>query len=233
MTLSAHGVSASYRSGQTVVDQVDLEVAPGGFTLVLGHNGAGKTTFMNAVFGIHRLDAGEVRVEGRVLEHGSASRIAEGVSFVPSEHAIFPGLTVEENLEVSQSALSTRHRARRDEEIDVRSWFPVLTDKWRARAGALSGGQRRMLAVAMSLVQRPRYLLMDEPSLGLAPSVVDELFDALARLRRDLGLGMIVVEQTVRSSLLTAERISVIRGGRVAFAGDAEELARQDLWDLL
>ncbi|WP_199435242.1 ABC transporter ATP-binding protein [Qaidamihabitans albus] len=231
MTLSAHHVSASYRPGQMVVDQIDLEVAPGGFTLVLGHNGAGKTTFMNAVFGIHRLDGGEVRVEDRTLSPGSAARLDEGVSFVPSEHAVFPGLTVEENLEVSRGAV--RSQARRRDAVDVRAWFPVLEEKWRARAGSLSGGQRRMLAVAMALVQSPRYLLMDEPSLGLAPTIVDELFDALARLRRDLGLGMIVVEQTVRSTLLTAERISVIRGGRVAFAGNAEELARQDLWDLL
>jgi branched-chain amino acid transport system ATP-binding protein len=232
MTLYACGVSASYKAGQTVVDNVDVEVEPGGFTLVLGHNGAGKTTLMNAVYGIHRLDAGAVKVNDRVLPSGSASRLEEGISFVPSEHAVFPGLTVEENLQVSRRVRS-RTRGRLGEEVDVRVWFPMLADKWAARAGSLSGGQRRMLALAMALVQAPRYLLLDEPSLGLAPTVVDELFDALAKLRHDLGLGMVVVEQSVRSTLLSAERILVIRGGQVAFAGDAEALARQDLWDLL
>lgn len=233
MTLMARGVSASYRTGQTVVDRVDVDVEPGGFTLVLGHNGAGKTTFMNTVYGIHRPDAGEVRVDGRVLSSGSAPRLDAGLSFVPSEHAVFPGLTVEENLQVSRGALRSRGRSRSASEIDVRTWFPVLSDKWRVRAGSLSGGQRRMLALGMALVQDPRYLLLDEPSLGLAPTVVDELFDALSLLRRDLGLGMLVVEQSVRSTLLSAERILVLRAGRVAFSGDAEALARQDLWDLL
>ncbi len=231
MTLTARGVSASYRAGQTVVDQVDVEVEPGGFTLVLGHNGAGKTTFMNTVYGIHRLNAGEVRVDDRVLPPGSASRVDAGLSLVPSEHAVFPGLTVEENLQVSRAVLRSRRRSA--SEVDVRTWFPVLSDKWRARAGSLSGGQRRMLALGMALVQNPRYLLLDEPSLGLAPTVVDELFDALGQMRRDLGLGMLVVEQSVRSTLLSAERILVLRGGAVVFSGDAEAFARQDLWDLL
>lgn len=233
MTLSAHAVSASYRAGQTVVDEVDLHVDRGGFALVLGHNGAGKTTLMNVLFGIHRADAGDVRVDGTPLSPGSMSRLDAGVSFVPSEHAVFPRLTVNENLQVCRDALGRRRRSDRGGAVDVLTWFPVLGDKRRARAGSLSGGQRRMLAVAMSLVQQPRYLLMDEPSLGLAPSVVDDLFESLGRLRSDLGLGMVVVEQAVRSSLLTADTITVVRGGRAAFNGDAQALAQHDLWDLL
>ncbi|MGP3535654.1 ABC transporter ATP-binding protein [Microbacterium sp. RD1] len=234
MTFTASGVTASYRRGQHVVTDVSLSVAPGEFALILGHNGAGKTTLLNALYGTRPLDAGSVRIDGELLASGTRSRIQRGIAFVPSEGAVIPGLTVHENLVVAATAVPGRRRRQWQPLIaEALGWFPDLEAKLDARARTLSGGQRRMLAIAMALTQSPSYLLMDEPSLGLAPQIVDDVFFKLAELRSTLGMATIVVEQTARPTLLAADQIHVIRGGEQAFQGDREAFDRHDLWELL
>ncbi|MFC5502491.1 ABC transporter ATP-binding protein [Lysinimonas soli] len=234
MTLIARDVTASYRRGQQVVKGIDLTVEPGEFSLILGHNGAGKTTLLNTLYGTQHLEAGSVTLNGVELAPGTRSRVENGVAFVPSEDAVIPNLTVRENLVVAATAVP--RRASRDGQAAIKAaleWFPDLDAKLGSRTRSLSGGQRRMVAIAMALAQRPSYLLMDEPSLGLAPSIVDELFEKLAELRSSLGLATLVVEQTARTTLLSADHIHVIRGGEQAFSGTREEFEKHDLWELL
>lgn len=234
MSMVIESVSASYRKGQQVVSDISFAVEPGEFVLILGHNGAGKTTLLNTVYGIHPLEQGAIRLGDTVLGPGSRDRVKNGIAFVPSEDAIFPGLTVHENLiaaaTVSSGIARSQWRAAIREALD---WFPDIEPKLGAKASSLSGGQRRMVAIAMALTQRPQYLLMDEPSLGLAPQIVDTVFARLGELRESLGLATVVVEQTARPTVLAADQIHVIRGGHQVFSGDREEFESHDLWELL
>ena len=234
MTLHVEEITASYKQGQHVITDLSFHVAPGEMILLLGHNGAGKTTLLNCVFGIHAPTQGRVKVDGAVLAQGTGSRLRAGVALVPAEHAYFSSLTVMENLVVAASVAPGQRKNRIARETEaVFDSFPVLGAKRNDPAGSLSGGQRRMLAVGMALTQRPRYLLMDEPSLGLAPQVVEDLYTRVAGLRRELNLGAVVVEQSVNPMLLSADRVHVVRSGRQAFEGAGAEFAQQDLWELL
>jgi branched-chain amino acid transport system ATP-binding protein len=233
MTIAIEKLAASYRQGQHVLADIDLTVDAGRMVLVLGHNGAGKTTLLNCIYGIHNLSAGQVTVDGQPLAAGTHSRIGHGIAFIPSEHACFMGLTVMENLQVAASVAGRDKTARAQAIENAVNHFPVLKDKRVALAGSLSGGQRRMLAVGMAIAQQPRYLLMDEPSLGLAPRIVEDLYESIATLRAEMNLGVIVVEQSVNPTLLRADAVHVIRTGRQVFSGTGEEFAQQDLWELL
>ena len=233
MSLIIDSVSASYRQGQHVISDLSLSVSSGEMVLLIGHNGAGKTTFLNCVYGIHAPTAGHVSVEGTTLKRGTDSRLRAGVALVPSEHACFTQLSVMENLTVA-ATVTKPSRAEYAEVLEsTLEIFPALRDKREAAASSLSGGQRRMLAIGMALTQRPRYLLLDEPSLGLAPQVVEDVYGKLGELRRKLGLGVVVVEQNLQPTLLKADRVHVVRTGREVFVGDSAELEQQDLWELL
>lgn len=233
MSLIIDSISASYKQGQHVITDMSLSVSPGEMVLLLGHNGAGKTTFLNCIYGIHERASGNVAVDGRSLDRGSSSRLRAGVAMVPSEHACFTQLSVGENLNVAASVAS-KSKSECVSLIDgTFDTFPVLKEKRTDAAGSLSGGQRRMLAVAMALAQKPRYLLLDEPSLGLAPQVVEDLYGRLVQLRRELNLGVIVVEQNMNPTLLRADRVHVVRTGREVFVGTSAELEQQDLWELM
>ncbi len=233
MSLIIDSLAARYREGQHVISDLSLSVSPGEMVLLLGHNGAGKTTFLNCVYGIHAPTEGRVAVDGETLAKGTASRLRAGVAMVPSEHACFTRLTVGENLQVA-AAVTTRDRAECATLVDgAMETFPVLRDKYSDPAGSLSGGQRRMLAIGMALTQKPRYLLLDEPSLGLAPQIVEDVYAKLGELRRELSLGVVVVEQNLHPTLLRADRVHVVRTGREVFVGSSAELETQDLWELL
>lgn len=234
MNLAISGLAASYRKGQQVIHDINLVIQPGEFILILGHNGAGKTTLLNTIYGFHPPSRGTVSLGGEELGVGTQGRVRKGLAFVPSENAIFPGLTVQENLVAAATVSGAAdRRSWRVAVKDALEWFPDIADKIDARAGSLSGGQRRMVAIAMALTQRPQYLLMDEPSLGLAPPIVDSVFERMDDLRKSLGLATLVVEQTARPTVLAADAIHVIRGGEQVFSGGREEFDRHDLWELL
>jgi ABC-type branched-subunit amino acid transport system ATPase component len=224
--LDVVAVSTGYGKARAV-DGVSLNVPRGSVVAVLGPNGAGKTTLLRAICGDLRLWAGRVVLDGQDLAGlGSDERAVRGVTMCPEGRRILSTLTVEENLRIGATALLRRApRARRRQLLvdgleQAFSRFPVLRQRQSSFGGALSGGQQQMLAIARSLMSNPSLLLLDEPSLGLAPLVIDEVYALLEVLRRD-GLTMVLVEESSTRALDFASSAVVIRNGRVLLSGTA------------
>ena len=220
--LVVRNLVAGYEPGLPIVRGVSLSVAPGEIVALLGPNGAGKSTLVKAVAGLVPA-AGQVRLGDREIIGAPAHRMVHmGLAYVPQTENVFTRMTVEENLEVAGAILPSKIRqARMDGACEL---FPELTMHRRLLAGRLSGGQRQMLAVARALVGEPRVLVLDEPSAGLAPLLVEVV---LARLReiRDRGVAVLVVEQNVRAALAVADRAYVLVEGRERLSGRAATLA--------
>jgi len=208
-------------------------VEPGEIVALMGHNGAGKTTTLKALAGLLPVWSGRVRFDGAPMEGtSSAERVRRGLSLVPQEHVVFADLTVAENLALG--AYSRRDArataAQRDRVLEL---LPVLAERGRQLAGTLSGGEQRMLSLGMALVRQPRMLLLDEPSLGLAPSLVERLMETIQDIARRDRLTVLLVEQNVRHALGIAQRAYIMRTGRVILEEPAEAMAaRRDWWDL-
>jgi branched-chain amino acid transport system ATP-binding protein len=203
----------------TVFRNVDLAVGAGTIHVVLGPNGAGKTTLLLTLAGLIPAHAGRVSVDGVPLRSGRSTAASRaGVVLVPDDRELFTTLTVEQNLKV---ACGRRDRDPRS----VLELFPELEPRWTLRAGALSGGEQQMLAMARALVQRPRVLLVDELSMGLAPKIVERLFTALRDVATNSGCAVVVVEQYVGLALEVADSVSVLNRGSVVLAGSAAEIA--------
>ncbi len=207
---------------------VSLDVAEGEIVALIGANGAGKSSTMNAISGVVRAAAGEIRLDGESLVGLPSHRVVRrGVVQVPEGRLIFAGLTIEENLRLAAAAAHDRRR--KTEELErVLGLFPMLRDRLTERGSSLSGGQAQMLALARGLIAAPRLLLLDEPSLGLAPLAAREVFDLIPRLRES-GVTILLVEQNVRQALAVADRGYVLEGGRVTLDGDAGELLGDEL----
>jgi ABC-type branched-subunit amino acid transport system ATPase component len=205
-----------------VVRGVSLHAASDEIVAVIGPNGAGKSTLLKAVYGVVRPRAGRVLVAGDDVTGLRPDRLTRrGLNFVPQAENVFPNLSVTENLKVGALAVP---RGRRAEALArVHELFPLLAERSRQRAGTLSGGQRKLLALARALVTDPRLLLLDEPSAGLAPQAVDLVFDKLAEINR-LGIGVVVVEQNARRAIALAHRTYVLDMGRNAFEGEGTSL---------
>ena len=219
--LDARGLTAQY--GWTrVLHGVDFAVEAGGITTILGANGAGKTTTLRAVCGMVRT-SGEIAFDG----HSIAGRATEdlvrlGIAHVPEGRGTFVNLTVEENLRLGAYGRASRNGMAEDFE-SVYGYFPVLASRKRQLAGTLSGGEQQMLAVARALMLRPRLLLLDEPSLGLAPLIVKKIFDVIAELNRE-GVTVLLVEQNARMALKLANRGYVLETGEITISASAQEL---------
>ena len=228
--LRLENVHASYGPVE-VLFGIDLEVRQGEIVALLGTNGAGKTTILRVVSGVIPASHGQVRWEKRSMKGLRPAQIVKlGIVQMPGGRGVFPGMTVEENLELG-GFLYGRDKARRREAIDrVYELFPVLRDRRRQGAGTLSGGQQQMLTLAKSFVMRPRLLLIDELSLGLAPVVVEELLETVRRLNRE-GVAILLVDQHVDLALDVASRAYFIERGEIRFSGPAEDLRGRD--DLL
>ena len=207
---------------------VSLDVAEGEIVALIGANGAGKSSTMNAISGVVRAAAGEIRLDGDSLVGLPSHRVVRrGVVQVPEGRLIFAGLTIEENLRLAAAAAHDRRHE--TEELErVLGLFPMLRDRLTERGSSLSGGQAQMLALARGLIAAPRLLLLDEPSLGLAPLAAREVFDLIPRLRES-GVTILLVEQNVRQALAVADRGYVLEGGRVTLDGDAGELLGDEL----
>jgi branched-chain amino acid transport system ATP-binding protein len=223
--LDVAGLTAGYGRLE-VLHAVDLEVADGELLAVLGANGAGKSTLLRVVSGLLRPTGGTVRLGGQDVTGLPAERLAgRGLAHVPEGRLIFPTLPVEDNLTLGAYA---RRRDRAGVAADrnrVLDLFPRLRGRLGQPAGTLSGGEQQMLAVGRGLMARPRLLVLDEPSLGLAPRVVAEIMAVLDRLRRDEGLTILLVEQNVHAAFSVADRVCVLDRGRVAMRGDPATLA--------
>jgi branched-chain amino acid transport system ATP-binding protein len=226
--LSIDGLEVRY-GGVPAVRGIDIEVQPGEIVGLVGPNGAGKSSTLHAVMGAVPAAAGDVTLRGRSLRGLSPERVARlGVALVPEGRHIYASLTVAENLRLGFAG--RRSREGLDDDVAwLESLFPVVAEFAKRNAGALSGGQQQQLAIARALVARPDVLLLDEPSLGLAPTVVERLFDTLAQIR-DRGVSILLVEQRAQMTIAFADRTHVIANGRLrltlgpADAHDTEKL---------
>lgn len=224
-------LSVSYGRRRALHD-VSLSVEPGEILSVLGHNGAGKTTLLKGIFGLVP-SAGSVSLDGHARARPSTvDSVHHGVSFTPAEAPIFRDLTVKENLTLG--AYSITEPDRRDALLaGVHQLFPLLAEREDAIAGQFSGGQQRMLSIGIALMSAPRLMLLDEPSLGIAPGLVDEIFGRVRELCDQEGLAVLLVEQNVRAALRIADRTAFLRDGRIILEETADESrARDHWWDL-
>ena len=199
---------------------VSLTVGEGEIVALLGANGAGKTTTLRAISGTVRRD-GTIRFAGRPLDGGADTAARRGIAHVPEGRGTFAEMTVWENLRLGAY---TRRGGLKDDFARVRSYFPWLEDRHNQRAGTLSGGEQQMLALARAFMQRPRLVLLDEPSLGLAPLLVTEIFRIIRELNEREGMTALVVEQNAHIALQAARSAYVLEVGRVALSGPSEEL---------
>jgi branched-chain amino acid transport system ATP-binding protein len=206
---------------------LDLTVGRGEIVALLGANGAGKTSALSAIAGLVPAAGGRVTLDGADVTGLAAEALSRrGVALVPEGRRIFAGLTVAENLALGGAAHADA-ATRRARAAEMEARFPILAERRAQKAGLLSGGEQQMLAIARALMSGPRLLLMDEPSLGLAPQMVERVFDLIAALRAE-GLTILLVEQNVPMSLDIADRAVVLAKGRVALAGPARDLAASD-----
>lgn len=207
----------------TGIDGIDLTVAQGELVALLGANGAGKSTFLRAVSGMIRPWSGQVLLEGKdVTGKHSDQMVSAGLAHVPEGRRVLASLTVEENLRLG--AFSRRRAGTADEDLEgVLTRFERLRERRNQKAGTLSGGEQQMLAIGRALMSRPRILLLDEPSLGLSPMLVSEVFELIRSLSAD-GLTVLLVEQNVRQGLGVADRGYLLTTGHVTLAGTADEL---------
>ncbi|MCI0755011.1 ABC transporter ATP-binding protein [Teichococcus vastitatis] len=214
--------------GTPVLKGVSLRVGQGEFVAVVGPNGAGKTTLFKAISGTVATRSGRIRFQGTDLAAVPASRRAHlGIAHVPEGRQLFPSLTVMENLEMGASTEAGRRDWARN--LDrVLAWFPILAERRSQLAGTLSGGQQQMVAVARGLASSPHLLMLDEPSMGLAPAVAEFIFERLAEIHREAGLTILLVEQRVAEALESADRGYVLEAGRIALEGTHAELRRDD-----
>jgi branched-chain amino acid transport system ATP-binding protein len=221
--LEVRGLRAGYGAVE-VLRGVDLELRAGEVVALLGSNGAGKSTLNNNLSGIYRPFAGSIRFLGEEIAGAAPTRIVEaGLVHVPEGRRVFPDLSVRENLELGSYRRGRAARARNLERVV--SIFPRLGERARQAAGTLSGGEQQMLAIGRGLMGEPRLLILDEPSLGLSPLLVEEMFALVGRLNAD-GLSVLLVEQNVVQSLAIAHRAYVLEHGAIALSGPAAELAR-------
>jgi branched-chain amino acid transport system ATP-binding protein len=220
--LSIENLQVSYGS-ITALRGVDIAVAAGEIVAVIGPNGAGKSTLLLTVAGVVRAKSGRVSFDGRpILGEAPEKLAASGLAVVPEGRHIFGSLSVAENIALGATTRRDREGIAADTE-KVLDMFPVLRDRYRQRAGNLSGGEQQMLAIGRALLSRPKLLLLDEPSLGLAPLVVKQVYDAIYALRQQ-GLTVLVVEQSVNRALNAADRAYVMSGGAIAMVGRSSEL---------
>ena len=219
--LSVEQVRSSYGRIEAL-HGVSIEVARGEIVTLLGANGAGKSTLIRAISGVQPISAGRIRFDDRPLEGVSAhARVALGIAQVPEGRQVFAPLSVEDNLRLGAWP---RRNARLDAELaSVYELFPVLASRRRISAGMLSGGEQQMLAIGRALMAKPRLLLLDEPSMGLAPILVEQILDVVRGLKQ-AGLTVLLVEQNARAALAIADRGYVVETGRIATSGSAVEL---------
>jgi branched-chain amino acid transport system ATP-binding protein len=225
--LEINSLSAGYGM-VPVLNAVTLRVKPGEFAAIVGPNGAGKTTLFKTISGIVRPTSGSIRFEGRdLLAVAPAARAHLGIAHIPEGRQVFPSLTVLENLEMGAYTEAGRS-AWKDNLEKIHAWFPVLAQRARAQAGALSGGQQQMLAIARGLASSPKLLMLDEPSMGLAPAAADEIFERIVSIHSGSGLTVLLVEQRVAEALHFADRGYVLEAGRVVLEGTHDELKSND-----
>jgi len=210
---------------------VSLSVAEGEIVTLIGANGAGKSTLMTSIFGAPRISRGRIEFAGQDLTRVPTHQICRlGIALAPEGRRIFPRMTVLENLQIGALHVSSQGVSGREAQDLAQAFalFPVLQERQAQRAGTLSGGEQQMLAIARALLSRPQLLLLDEPSLGLAPIYIRKIFQIIAQLNRSHGIAVLLVEQNAHHALKIAHRAYVLQHGQIALAGAAQELLASD-----
>lgn len=222
--MAVRGLHASY-GGREVLSGVDLALASGEVLCLIGHNGAGKSTLLKVLFGLHPADSGEIFLEGAPLVPHPSHMARRAVAYVPEGRGIFPGLTVKEIFTLalwSASLDAGEGRTRTDEVLEV---LPRLRDFWTKRAGQLSGGQQQMVSIGRALLSRPRILLLDEPSIGLAPKLFQDLLDPIRVIQQQRGMSILLVEQNVGEAFAVSDRVIAMKSGVMIYEGKPADLA--------
>lgn len=225
--LVLNGLSAGYTT-VPVLKEISLTVGKGEFVAVLGPNGAGKTTLFKTISGLLRPSAGTLQFcDNDLLKVPAAQRPHLGIAHVPEGRQVFPSLSVLENLQMG--AWTTLGRVHWQQNLEkVFNWFPALKSRQQQLAGTLSGGEQQMLALARALMSQPLLLMLDEPSMGLAPAIADEIFERLVEIHRNTGLTILLVEQRVAEALHYADRAYVLETGRIVLEGNQATLQAND-----
>ncbi|MFB6107288.1 MAG: ABC transporter ATP-binding protein [Haloplanus sp.] len=226
MVLDIDSLSVSY--GETrIIDDLSLNCRDDEILAVLGRNGMGKTTLLRSIAGVLEPDSGSIAFRGEdVTDLPSHERARRGITLIPQGREIFPDLTVEENLQMGAFAAAGRDPLDRDR---VYEYFPVLEERLKQKGGTLSGGQQQMLAIARGLVTNPELILLDEPSEGIQPSIVDQIGDIIPEIHRNEDVPVVLVEQNIELVFSVADRGYIIENGRIVEEGDVEDLRDEDL----
>jgi branched-chain amino acid transport system ATP-binding protein len=210
----------------TALRGISLMIAEGEVLFVTGPNGAGKSTLLNAIAGVVPLISGSIRMDGAEVTGAPPESIARrGFSLVPEGRNVFGALSVEENLKVGAGMRTDRQKVADDLESVYRE-FPMLAERRHAPAGMLSGGQQQMLVIGRALMTSPRLMAIDEPSLGLAPKIIDQVYEILMRLRAQRKLTLLIVEQSAARAMMTGGRMILMRGGRIVLEGEAGDMVK-------
>jgi branched-chain amino acid transport system ATP-binding protein len=224
--LALSSVSAHY-GALTALSDISVAMEDGSKIGIFGHNGAGKTTLLRCMIGAHGPSAGSVTWNGEPIRSNSvAETVRRGIAFVPQGHNVFPNLSVEQNLHISGLLFDLSFLT------EIFKLFPVLEERKAQRAGSMSGGEQQMLALGMALMTQPKWLLLDEPSTGLAPVIVRNVMERLRQVNERLGTGLIIVEQNVPATLKLVDRALIIKSGRLIEDVPASHLRdKPDLWE--
>ncbi len=220
--LDVRALTTTYR-GLAALSDVSIDVKAGEIVVVAGANGAGKSTLLKSIAGLERSQSGDIVFEGTPIQAMLGHQItARGIAYVPENRRLFPRLSVQDNLRLG--SYLHRGKADRDRPLEqVFALFPRLHERLEQRAETLSGGEQQMLAIGRALMTRPRLLMLDEPSQGIMPKLVDEIFDAVSTIRKS-GVTVLLVEQRLTESLQIADRAFVLRTGRIVLSGTADEV---------
>jgi branched-chain amino acid transport system ATP-binding protein len=225
--LRAERLTAGYGRIDVLRD-ISLEVGEGRIVGILGPNGAGKSTLLRAISGLARVTSGQILFGSTPIQKLAAEDIVgAGLIHVPQGRLLFPDLTVEENLQLGSFRSSARAGYRKNL-ARAEGYFPILRERRTQRAGVLSGGEQQMLAIGRALMAEPTLLILDEPSLGLAPRIIDEIFDVLAQINRE-GVTILIAEQNATKVLEYAQTVYVLESGRIAHSGSSAELANSEI----
>lgn len=216
-----------YYGGIHALKDINLKVMEGEIITLIGANGAGKTSTLRAISGLEKIKSGNITFDGKPINEVEAHKlVAGGLSHVPEGRKIFGNLTVMENLELGAYLRKDKQEVKKDYEL-IFEKFPILKERIKQNAGTLSGGQQQMLAIGRALMNRPKMLLLDEPSMGLAPMVVKQIFDTIVEINKT-GTTILLVEQNANMALSIADRAYVLETGSVVLEGDAKELMKND-----